>query len=70
MTQAITWYFDDFHVKEVRPSASRPERGVLVTVWQASNQHGELVATVEGMGMFGRRPARPTGAAIPESDPA
>jgi acyl dehydratase len=43
--------------KEVRPSASRPDRGVVVSVWQASNQHGEVVATVEGMGMFGRRPA-------------
>ena len=43
--------------KEVRPSASKPDRGVVVSVWQASNQHGEIVATVEGMGMFGRRPA-------------
>jgi acyl dehydratase len=43
--------------KEVRPSASKPDRGVVVSVWQASNQHGDIVATVEGMGMFGRRPA-------------
>ncbi|CAN7387214.1 MaoC family dehydratase [Pseudoduganella sp. LjRoot289] len=43
--------------KEVRPSSSKPDRGVVVSVWKASNQHGELVATVEGMGMFGRRPA-------------
>jgi acyl dehydratase len=42
--------------KEVRPSTSKPDRGVVVSVWQATNQHGELVATVEGMGMFGRRP--------------
>jgi acyl dehydratase len=52
---------DTLHVtyltKEVRPSVSKPDRGVVVTVWKASNQHGELVATVEGMGMFGRRPA-------------
>ncbi len=43
--------------KEVRGSRSKPDRGVVVSQWQASNQHGELVATVEGMGMFGRRPA-------------
>lgn len=43
--------------KEVRPSASKPDRGVVVSVWQAVNQHGELVCTIEGMGMFGRRPA-------------
>lgn len=52
---------DTLHVsyvtKEVRPSNSRPDRGVVVSVWKAINQHGELVATVEGMGMFGRRPA-------------
>ncbi|WP_295999805.1 MaoC family dehydratase [Rugamonas sp.] len=46
--------------KEVRPSASKPDRGVVVSVWRASNQHGEVVATVEGMGMFGRRPAAPS----------
>ncbi|MET3131364.1 acyl dehydratase [Oxalobacteraceae bacterium GrIS 1.11] len=42
--------------KEVRASQSKPDRGVVVSLWQASNQHGEVVATVEGMGMFGRRP--------------
>ncbi|CDG82700.1 MaoC family dehydratase [Janthinobacterium agaricidamnosum] len=41
--------------KDVRPSASKPDRGVVVSIWRASNQHGEVVATVEGMGMFGRR---------------
>ena len=40
-----------------KPSSSKPDRGVVVTVWQAKNQHGELVVTVKGMGMFGRRPA-------------
>ena len=43
--------------KELRPSSSKPDRGVIVSVWKATNQRGELVATVEGMGMFGRRPA-------------
>lgn len=42
--------------KSVRASQSKPDRGVVVSVWEASNQHGEVVATVEGMGMYGRRP--------------
>ncbi len=37
-------------------STSKPDRGVVHTVWKASNQHGQLVATVTGMGMFRRRP--------------
>ncbi|HEY0847616.1 MAG TPA: MaoC family dehydratase [Noviherbaspirillum sp.] len=41
---------------ETRPSASKPDRGVVVTLWQAKNQHGEVVATIKGMGMFQRRP--------------
>lgn len=41
---------------EKRPSASKPDRGVVVSLWQAKNQHGEVVATIKGMGMFGRRP--------------
>lgn len=43
-------------VLEVRPSESKPDRGVVFTEWRAVNQHGELVATVKGRGMFGRRP--------------
>ncbi|HEY0061680.1 MAG TPA: MaoC family dehydratase [Telluria sp.] len=41
----------------VKASASRPDRGVVWSTWQAHNQRGELVCTIEGMGMFGRRPA-------------
>lgn len=41
---------------EKRESASKPDRGVVVTMWEARNQHGEVVATVKGMGMFKRRP--------------
>jgi acyl dehydratase len=41
---------------EKRPSGSKPDRGVVVTKWEAKNQHGEVVATVKGMGMFARRP--------------
>lgn len=43
-------------ILETRPSTSKPDRGVVMTQWQARNQHGELVATVKGMGMYGRRP--------------
>ncbi|MET3117205.1 acyl dehydratase [Undibacterium sp. GrIS 1.8] len=41
---------------ESRPSTSKLDRGVVVTMWRATNQHGQLVCTVKGMGMFGRRP--------------
>jgi acyl dehydratase len=42
-------------VLDVRPSSSRPDRGVVHTMWEAKNQNGETVATVKGMGMFLRR---------------
>ncbi len=42
---------------ESKPSASKPDRGVVTTEWRATNQHGELVLTVKGLSMFGRRPA-------------
>ena len=42
----------------LKASSSKPDRGVVWSTWRALNQHGELVCTVEGMGMFGRRPAR------------
>ncbi len=44
-------------VLESVPSTSRPDRGVVFTQWEASNQRGELVATIKGRGMFLRRPA-------------
>jgi len=49
--------------KALRPSASKPDRGVVVSEWRAVNQHGDLVATVEGMGMYGRRPPNADSAA-------
>jgi len=51
-----------YFTKSVRESQSKPDRGVVVSVWKAHNQHGDLVATVEGMGMFGRRPRDEGGA--------
>jgi acyl dehydratase len=43
-------------ILESRP-ASRKGVGLVKSRWEASNQHGELVFTMEGWGMFGRRPA-------------
>ncbi|KAF7964205.1 dehydratase [Cupriavidus sp. UYMU48A] len=45
------------NVLDTRPSKSKPDRGVVHTQWEATNQRGELVCTVKGMGMYGRRPA-------------
>ena len=39
-----------------RPSTSKLDRGVVFTMWRATNQDGNLVCTIKGMGMFGRRP--------------
>ena len=44
-----------YQTVQVKPSASKPDRGVVWSKWVAINQHGETVCTVEGMGMFGRR---------------
>ena len=43
-------------VREVKPSQSKPDRGVVRTGWELLNQRGEVVLTTEGMGMFSRRP--------------
>jgi acyl dehydratase len=40
----------------VKASSSKPDRGVVWSKWVATNQRGEDVCTIEGMGMFGRRP--------------
>ncbi|MGI4718921.1 MAG: MaoC family dehydratase [Janthinobacterium lividum] len=41
---------------QVKASNSKPDRGVVWSKWIATNQHGEEICTIEGMGMFGRRP--------------
>ena len=41
----------------VRPSGSKPGVGLVQSRWEATNQRGELVMTMEGWGMFRRRPA-------------
>lgn len=42
-------------VLETRASRSRPDMGVVKTRWEVFNQDDELVMTMEGYGMFGRR---------------
>ncbi|HZP92933.1 MAG TPA: MaoC family dehydratase [Burkholderiales bacterium] len=40
---------------ESRASKSRPEMGIVKSLWEVFNQNGELVMTMEGYGMFRRR---------------
>ncbi|GAA4017310.1 MaoC family dehydratase [Actimicrobium antarcticum] len=42
-------------VLDIVPSTSRPDRGVVMTLWEAYNQKDELVATIKGRGLFLRR---------------
>jgi acyl dehydratase len=42
--------------QQVKASQSKPDRGVVWSKWIATNQRGEQVCTIEGMGMFGRKP--------------
>jgi len=46
-----------YQTTQVKASNSKPDRGVVWSKWVAVNQHGESVCTVEGMGMFLKRPA-------------
>jgi len=50
-----------YQTVQVKASASKPDRGVVWSKWVAINQHGQTVCTVEGMGMFGRRPGGENG---------
>ena len=43
-------------VLESRASESRPGVGLVKSRWEAVNEAGETVMTMEGWGMFGRRP--------------
>ena len=46
-----------FHVLEARPMASRPGVGLIRSQWEVCNQHGEVVLSMQGWGMFRRRVA-------------
>lgn len=45
-------------VLESRPSNSRPGAGLIRSRWEAVNQDSDVVMTMEGWGMLGRRPPR------------
>lgn len=46
-----------FHiVDDVRPSASRPDRGLVTFTWDAYNQHGNKVMTMHGPIIIMKRP--------------
>jgi len=45
-------------VIEARPSQSRPEMGLVTMRFEMRRQDGDLVLTMEGTLMLGRRPAR------------
>ena len=47
-------------ITAARVSESKPDIGLVHTRWEAVNQRGEKVMTMEGWGMFRRRPGKPT----------
>lgn len=51
---------DTLHVRtsvlESRPLESKPQVGLVRSQWQVLNQNDECVMTMEGLGMFRRRP--------------
>lgn len=38
-----------------RVSQSKPDRGIVETLWEGHNQHGELIVTVRSKALFGLR---------------
>ena len=42
-------------VEELIPSKSKPDRGLVRTHYEVFNQAGDIVMTMRGLGMFGRR---------------
>jgi acyl dehydratase len=40
---------------DARPMASRPKVGLVLSKWEVMNQEREVVLTMQGWGMFGRR---------------
>jgi acyl dehydratase len=43
-------------VTECIPSRSKPDRGIIRTLLELRNQHGDLVVSIKGMNLIGRRP--------------
>jgi acyl dehydratase len=44
-------------VTECVPSRSKPDRGIVRSLIELHNQHGDVVMTVKGMSMMSRRPS-------------
>lgn len=44
-------------VTDARASMSKPGVGLVRSSWEVLNQHNEVVMTMDGWNMFGRRPA-------------
>jgi len=42
-------------IEESRLSKSRPDAGIVKTMWEVENQNGELVMTMSGINLFLRR---------------
>jgi acyl dehydratase len=42
-------------VLDAKPSASKPDRGTVLHLWEVFNQENDLVMRMEGYGMFKRR---------------
>ena len=42
-------------IEETRVSSSRPDRGIVKSLWEVDNQKGELVLTMSGIQFFLRR---------------
>ncbi len=49
-------------VMAARPMASRPQVGLVQSHWEVMNQDDAIVLSMEGWGMFRRRPAETTSA--------
>ena len=49
-----------FTVLEARPSTSRPDRGIVRSRGEMTNQDGEVAMSLEATNFFGRRPSAPT----------
>lgn len=43
-------------VLEARASQSKPDRGMILLLWEALNQQSTVVMTLKGWGMYRRRP--------------
>jgi acyl dehydratase len=44
-------------VLQARPMGNKPHIGLVQSQWEMLNQNDEIVLTMQGWGMFGRRPA-------------